>query len=126
MQPLILLVVAFALYSLGAKTAAYLFGRMTLSWATSATFATISILVSGIVAATPLSRLLPVGPTSVGTLLILPATIGAGSWYLHNRMRLQGGEPAGWGKCVAVAAIPFVVIAVVGVVAAVLLASRSR
>ena len=121
MQVILLLAGTFALYCLSAKLAAHLLGRLALSWASAAAYAGISILVSGVVAATPLSRLFPIGPTSVGTLLILPVTLGAGSWYLRRHMQQRDGVAASWGKCVAVAAIPFLLIAVLGIVAAILL-----
>lgn len=121
MLVLLFFICTFAAYVLGVKASAFALGRMTLSWGSSATYAGVSMLVSGVIAVTPIATLVPIGPTSLGTLLILPITVAAGGWVLRRQMTQGDGSSVNWGKCVAVAAAPFLLVAVLGILAAILL-----
>jgi hypothetical protein len=125
MEAFLLFSATFAFYCLGVKAAARFSGRLSLTWVSSAIFAVIAIIVSALLTLSPLSNV-SVGPTTLGTLLIIPVVLGTGAWYLRRRLLLPDGTPAGWLRCVRVAAAPFLLVALIGLVAAILLPLVSR
>jgi predicted permease len=115
MSTLLFALGAFLAYVLCAKAFAYVWDRMSLSWAHAAVLALLYMIVSVGFEASPLSSI-SVGATSLSTLLVLPTVFAVGAWYLKGRLLLKSGEGAGVGVRMGVTIAPLLLVAVVGVV----------
>ena len=114
MSTLLFVIGAFVFYVLCANTAAYVLGRMSLSWKHSALLALLFIAVSALFEWSPFSSV-AVGGTTLSTLLLLPTIPAIGAWFLKGRLSLKTGQLAGVGARILVTMTPVFAAAVIGI-----------
>lgn len=111
------LLLSIALYTSIVKFAAFLYKRALLSWRDACIFSLILLMVLG--AGTLLNRLSGNAiPLAVSIAAGMVIQVGIGAWYLAPRARTAGGEPLDAKGAAMLALVAYVLIAGLGVLAA--------
>jgi hypothetical protein len=111
------LLLSVALYTSLVKLAAYLYKRALLGWRDACIFSLILLMVLG--AGTLLNRLSGNAvPLAVLVAAGLVIQVGIGAWFLAPRARPAGGAPLGSRGGAVLALIAYLLIASLGVLAA--------